>query len=114
MSNWGGQRWWNDDRILERITCAYSDKYDQSKICPRCGDIARQQSVNDGSNVIRELDCTNCSQIERTTIVKMTETNVEVTTLPFECRISGLNSSGEKLAAWLLWYDRYQEVAECR
>jgi transcription elongation factor Elf1 len=114
MSNWGDQRCWDDSKVLERITRAYSREDDQFQMCPRCGDIARQQSVNDGSDVKRELRCTNCGHMERTTVVKTTETGVEVTVLPFECRISGLNSSGEKLAAWLLWYDRYQEVAGCR
>lgn len=114
MSNWDGQRWWNDSRVLERITRAYSRNDEQFQMCPQCRDIVRQQSVNDGSDVIRELRCTNCSHIERTTVVKTTKTGVEVNALPFECRISGLNSSGEKLAVWLLYRDRYQEVVECR
>lgn len=109
-----GQKWWEDSKVLERITRAYSREDDQFKACPLCHDIAQQQSVNVRGDVKRELRCTNCSHMERTTVVKTTKTSIEVTALPFECHISNLNSKGEQLAAWLLWYDRYQEVSECR
>jgi hypothetical protein len=114
MSNRNSKRWWSGDRALERITRAYSREDDQDRICPQCGDVAQQWSIQNNGNVVRELCCTNCGPIERTTAVKITETDIEVSTLPSKCRISGLNSSGEKLAVWLLYCDRCKEVAECQ
>jgi hypothetical protein len=114
MTNCYGQKWWDDNWVLERLTRAYSREDDYFQTCTLCGDIARQQSVSVRGDVKRELRCTNCSHMERTTVVKTTKTGIEVTALPFECHISTLNSTGEQLAAWLLWYDRYQELSECQ
>ena len=71
-----GQNFWMDDEVLQRITRAYSREDDQFRTCPQCGNIAQQQSLSEGSKVIRELNCTNCSHRKGETVVETTESSV--------------------------------------
>lgn len=107
-------KWWSGDEVVNRICRSYSREDEQFISCPRCADIAHQHSCSTDGDTIRELRCTNCSHMERTVAVEMTEAGPKVNTLLFEADLSLSSATDEKLAAFLLWYDRSQEVAECR
>ena len=104
----------SDDKVLERLHRAYVCEDNPLMSCPACGDVARQQSYLADGKIKRELRCTNCGHTERQVVVNTTEPRPRINELPFEANLSHSRATAEELVPFLLWYDRWQEVAECR